>query len=250
MAKQRSQLKILLLQIRDDAATCQEELDEFVRYSGLAPEQFSCLNVFQTPAFEADCLFGFDALFVGGSSDASVTRPEVYPFVEDTKRLLISCLAEELPVFASCFGFQAVIEALGGRVVTDQENMEMGTYPLQLTKAASEDVLFHDVPDEFWAVSGHKERAISLPESAVLLAYTDRCPYHAIRMTGKPFYAFQFHPEVNPEDLKLRITRYCERYLDSTAALESIFKTLQSETPIANQLIGKFVDRVLLSSDD
>lgn len=250
MTKQRSQLKILLLQIRDDSVTCQEELDEFIRYSGLAPEQFFCLNAFQTPKFESDCLDGFDALFVGGSSDASVTQPDVYPFVEDTKRLLVDCLTTELPVFASCFGFQAVIEALGGQVVVDAENMEMGTYPLQLTAAAHEDVLFHDAPDGFWAVSGHKERAISLPESAVLLAYTDRCPYHAIRMRGKPFYAFQFHPEVNPDDLKLRITRYCERYLDSAEALESIFKTLQSETPIANQLIGKFVDRILLSSSD
>ena len=245
MTNRRSQLKILLLQIRDDQTTCQEELDEFVRFSGLAVEQFSTLNTFATPEFEPGCLDGYDALFVGGSSDASVTQPEQYPFVEDSKRLLLHCLKEEIPVFASCFGFQVAVEALGGQVVVDKASMEMGTYPLQLTEAAATDELFHDVPNGFWAVSGHKERAISLPAAAVLLAYSTRCPYHAFKIASKPFYAFQFHPEVDPPDLTARITRYQSRYLDDADHLSQVLQNLQ-ETPIANQLIAKFVDRILL----
>ena len=247
MTKQRSQLKILLLQIRDDAETCQEEFDEFVRYSRLDAQQFRVLNAFATPSFDVACMEGYDALFVGGSSDASVTQPEQYPFVSDAKRLLRHCLEQSIPVFASCFGFQAAIEALGGQVIVDVANMEMGTYPLHLTEAASADALFHDVPNGFWAVSGHKERAISLPAGAILLAYSERCPYHAFRMANKPFYAFQFHPEIDPADLKVRITRYQSRYLDSAAALTAILQGLQ-ETPIANQLIEKFVDRILIGS--
>ncbi|MBW4578077.1 MAG: type 1 glutamine amidotransferase [Tildeniella nuda ZEHNDER 1965/U140] len=246
MTKQRAQLKLLLLQIRDDAETCQEEFDEFVRYSRLNAHQFAVLNVFATPEFDSTCMEGYDALFVGGSSDASVTQPELYPFVASAKRLLVHCLEQSIPVFASCFGFQAAIEALGGQVIVDVANMEMGTYPLQLTEAAAVDVLFHDVPNEFWAVSGHKERAVSLPDGAILLAYSDLCPYHAFRMEGKPFYAFQFHPEIDPADLTVRITRYQHRYLDSAEALDAILQSLQA-TPIANQLMEKFVDRILLA---
>ncbi|HEY9909167.1 MAG TPA: type 1 glutamine amidotransferase [Thermosynechococcaceae cyanobacterium] len=245
MAKHRSQLQILLLQIRDDEPTCREELNEFVRYSGLALEQFGVLNAFATPNFQPDCMNGYDALFVGGSSDASVTQPDRYPFVENIKQLLLDCLAQSTPVFASCFGFQAVVEALGGRVVVDEPNMEMGTYSIRLTEAAAQDPLLHDAPDGFWAVSGHKERAIALPEAAILLAYTDRCPYHAFRIADKPFYGFQFHPEIDPPDLASRITRYQHRYLDSEAALAQVLSNLQ-DTSIANQLIQKFVDRILL----
>ena len=245
MAKHRSQLQILLLQIRDDEATCREELNELVRYSGLALEQFGVLNAFATPHFQPDCMDGYDALFVGGSSDASVTQPDRYPFVENIEHLLLDCLAHSTPVFASCFGFQAVVEALGGRVVVDEPNMEMGTYSIRLTEAAAQDPLLHDAPDGFWAVSGHKERAIALPEAAILLAYTDRCPYHAFRIADKPFYGFQFHPEINPPDLASRITRYQHRYLDSEAALAQVLSNLQ-DTSIANQLIQKFVDRILL----
>jgi GMP synthase (glutamine-hydrolysing) len=247
MVKQCSQLKILLLQIRDDEITCLEELNEFVRFSGLERHQFTALNTFATPQFDPPtCMEGYDALFVGGSSDASVTQPERYPFVEDSKRLVLHCLKEDIPVFASCFGFQVAVEALGGRVVLDQENMEMGTYRLTLTEAATTDRLFHDVPREFWAVSGHKERAVSLPQEAILLAFSERCPYHAFKIANKPFYGFQFHPEVDPADLTSRITRYQARYLDSADRLTESLQDLQ-DTAIANQLIKKFVDRILLA---
>ena len=41
--------------------------------------------------------------------------------------------------------------------------MEMGTYPLWLTEDAATDLLFHDVPNGFLAISGHKERAVLMP---------------------------------------------------------------------------------------
>lgn len=248
MVKRRSHLSILLLQIRDDAVTCQEELAEFVRYSQLDATQFSVLNTFETPEFEPGCIESYDALFVGGSSDASVTQPNRYPFVEPTKQLLVHCVKERIPVFASCFGFQAAVEALGGQVVVDKDAMEMGTYSLQLTPAAATDALLYDVPNRFWAVSGHQERAVSMPVDSILLAFSDRCPYHAFKMANAPFYGFQFHPEVDPQDLTARITRYQARYLDSTDALSEILRTLQVETPVANRLIAKFVDRILLTS--
>lgn len=247
MPKQRQHLKILLMQIRDDEVTRLEELDEFIRFGQLQPEQIDVLDVFKRPEFESDCLEGYDALFVGGSSDASVTQPDRYPFVESAKRLLADCLVRNIPVFASCFGFQAAVEALGGKVIVDKENMEMGTYPLWLTEAAQSDVLLHDVPNGFWAVSGHKERAVTMPETAILLAFSDRCPYHAFKMPDKPFYGFQFHPEVDAADLTTRITRYKARYLEGDDHLTQVLQNLQ-DTAIANQLIAKFVDRLLLAA--
>ena len=245
MAKQRSDLKILLLQIRSDAITRLEELDEFGRYGRLEAHQFSVLDVFSTPDFSPTEIEGYDALFIGGSSDASVTQPALYPFVEPTKKLIVHCLDKSIPVFASCFGFQAAIEALGGQVIVDKPNMEMGTYPIWLTENAASDLLFHDVPNGFLAISGHKERAISMPKDAILLAYSDLCPFHAFKIVDKPFYGFQFHPEVDAKDLVARISRYHERYLDDRALLDRILDQVQN-TPIANQLIEKFVDRILL----
>ena len=162
MIKTRTQLRILYLQIRNDAVTRHEELQEFARYSSLDASQFSILNVFDTPNFPPDCVDGYDALFVGGSSDASVLKPDQYPFVQPAKVLLQYCVTQNMPVFASCFGFQLGVEALGGKVIRDPQRMEMGIYPMQLTPAARQDLLFCDIPNNFLVVSGHQERAILL----------------------------------------------------------------------------------------
>jgi GMP synthase (glutamine-hydrolysing) len=77
MAPTRAKLRILYLQIREDRPTRIEELQEFVFYSGLAQQQFTTLNVFDTPCFGADTASKYDAVFIGGSSDASVLKPSI-----------------------------------------------------------------------------------------------------------------------------------------------------------------------------
>ena len=113
MPKRKSNLKILLMQIRKDPQILQEELQSFSDYSGLARNQFTVLNVFQTPHFKPSVADGFDALFIGGASDANVLKPEKYPFVSECQQTLLHCLENEIPVFASCFGFQLAVLALG-----------------------------------------------------------------------------------------------------------------------------------------
>ena len=76
--KKTSDLKILLLQIRDDEITMEEEFYEFVQFSGLAAEQFTVLNTFITSDFDVSAIEHHDALFIGGSSDASVLKPEEF----------------------------------------------------------------------------------------------------------------------------------------------------------------------------
>lgn len=245
MTTDRANLRILYLQIRNDPVTRVEELQEFARHSQLNEQQFTILNVFDEPIFSSDCADAYDAVFVGGSSDASVLQPDQYPFIHPAKQLLKHCVEQSIPVFASCFGFQLGVEALGGIVIHDPQRMEMGIYPMQMTPAASEDQLFADIPDPFLVVSGHKERAIKLPPRTQLLAFTERCPYHAFKVMDKPFYGFQFHPEVDHHDLAARITRYQDRYLESDGALQSILDNLHP-TPESNQLIQKFVNRILL----
>ena len=48
---QRQDLKILLLQIRDDTNVRKEELESFAKYSQLDVSQIDVLNVFDTPKF-------------------------------------------------------------------------------------------------------------------------------------------------------------------------------------------------------
>ncbi len=238
--------KVLLMQIRDNPRVRQEELDSFIRFSGLAPEQIDVLNVFDTPQFSTGIMQDYDSLLVGGASEASVLEPETYTFLDPSMDLLNHCLEKEIPVFASCFGFQLAVVALGGRLVKDKTDYEMGTIPINLTPVAHDDPVFAGTPDGFRAVSVHKERAPELPEFCELLAYTSACP-HAFRVKGKPFWAFQFHPEVDRETLLERLTIFSAGYTEGSEHLQEVLAGIQ-ETPESNQLLGNFVQRVLMSN--
>lgn len=247
MPKQRHELKLLLLQIRDTQETCIEEHESFAKYSGLKSSQIDILNVFETPFFEPHVIDGYDALFVGGSSEASVLEPEKYPFLEDCKRLLHYCIEQEIPTFASCFGHQLAVIALGGEIIHDEKDFEMGVIPISLNENAKDDPIFRDTPDGFLAISVHRERTLEAPNGCIPLAFTSPCS-HSFRVAGKPFWTAQFHPEVDRQVLVDRLTRYKARYTSGDDHLEKILANAV-ETPESNGLLKKFVDRVLLTGN-
>lgn len=240
--------KVLLLQIRADKRVMVEELEKFVLYSGLSSEQIDVHNVFQEPNFNPQIIDKYNALFVGGASEANVLQPEKYPFVNSSIQLLQYCIQKNKPVFASCFGFQLAILALEGEILHDEIGFEMGTIPIQLTEAAKNDPLFKNVESGFYAVSVHQQKAVDLPAGCELLAFTDFC-LHSFRVAGKPFWAFQFHPEVDRQTLVDRLTIYKKRYTAGDDHLDQVLRAAV-ETPESNHLVQKFVEWVRSQNDD
>lgn len=80
--------------------------------------------------------------------------------------LILACIEQDIPVLASCFGFQLAVQALGGKV---RDPMEMGPYAMHLTAVGEQDPLFAGCPNPSLAISGHQERALTLPKAAILL---------------------------------------------------------------------------------
>lgn len=253
MKKEKTQLHILLLQMRKDDETRQEELLEFVRYSGLGVHQFTQLDVFSTPSFDPNILDTYDALFMGGSSDDPDDRvnldPAIYPFITDVERIFQYAADTGTPTFLSCMGFQIAGNCFGGEMIIDKEHMEMGTYPISLTEDGMHDPLFSHTPQSFVAVSGHKKRLNTLPPGFIKLASSDLCPIHAIKLVGKPFYGFQFHPEIDQKDLRARLLRYRHKSYFDDMSEEQFQKMCDAveKTAEANTLVTHFVDQVLLA---
>ena len=146
---QRKDIKILLLQIRDDHKVRREELESFAKYSQLKIEQIDVLNVFDTPHFKSDVLNGYDALYVGGASEANVLEPEKYAFIKDCIELIKFAGEIGLPTFASCFGFQLAILAFGGEVLSKDKDYEMGSIPIKLTNLAEIDLFLRELKMNF-----------------------------------------------------------------------------------------------------
>jgi GMP synthase (glutamine-hydrolysing) len=204
-------MTILLLQARNHGDRAKiEERRSFAKKTGLAENQIVPHDLLKgPPALEK--IRSHDVLMAGGSGEYYVSKQNLPHFDQ-----LLAVLAEVVeighPTFASCFGFQLLVQALGGKIVFEPEKMEVGTHKIRLTKAGSKDSLFRQMPASFNAQLGRKDRALHLPSNAIHLASSEKCPFQALRIIDKPIWATQFHPELSGEENKNRFQRYIDGY--------------------------------------
>jgi len=243
-----SRLRFTLLQARNPADDARlDEQRAFAARLGLAPEELRSIDVLSAK-LDDSVLEGCDVLLVGGSGEYSVldAHPPIVAFIDFLARAADS----GRPIFASCFGFQALVQGLGGSVVADEDHAEVGTYWLERLPAAANDALFHDLPDGFWAQLGHKDRAETMPACLVPLARSAVTPYQAFRMRDRPVYGTQFHPELTWRDNRGRFERYMVQYGRLFGEDEAV-RRLESHrpSPEANTLLGRFVERIVRAGE-
>jgi GMP synthase (glutamine-hydrolysing) len=241
--KNKSDLKILLLQIREDPIVRKEELSSFAIFSSINESQITIHNVFDKPVFEPTIIEGFDALFIGGASEASVLEKEKYHFLISGYRLIHYVVEKSIPTFASCFGFQMAVMAFGGSIIRDTTDFEMGTCPINIKESAKDDPIFYQVKTQFLAVSVHQEKAMELPDNCELLADNENC-CQVFRVKQKPFWAFQFHPELDRETLTQRLNIFKEKYTDNIDHFNSVIQSLK-DTPDSNSLLNNFIKHII-----
>ena len=236
-------VRMLLLQARrGDDPMREHEQRCFVARTGLPPANVVPHDLCDGPP-SVTCLRQFDALTVGGSGEFYVSRGNL-PRWDAFLDFLREAIEREHPTFASCFGFQAIVFALGGKLVHDPQHAEVGTFELSLTADGTADPLFGELPIRFMAQMGHKDRASDFPEGALNMASSERCTFQALRLPGKPIWATQFHPELDRDTNLERLRRYLREYgpedPDELAAFEDGFL----ESPESSSLLTRFLQLV------
>ena len=212
----------------------------FVTNTALRPECFVTHDLLESPPTFAQ-LRRYDALMIGGSGDFYVSKRNL-PEFDRLLDLFLEVIEAGHPTFASCFGYQCMIVALGGEVLHDPRHTEVGTYELTLTEIGQEDELFGQLPKRFQSQMGHKDRAARQPDEVPNLASSELCPYQALRIRGKPVWATQFHPELCRVTNRERF----QHYLDGYAAHMSEAERAQAlsrfrESPEASSLLSRFI---------
>ena len=184
-----------------------------------------------------------DVVLIGGSGEHSVVRGG--PWLSRALDTMTELYAKSRPTFASCWGFQAMAQALGGTVVTDRDRAEVGTAWVELTHDGEADPVFGPLGRRFRVPIGHEDVGTKIPKSARLLASSDLVENQAFVFLDKPIYATQFHPELNRADLVARLTKYTE-YLPLTGH-KSIkeFEDNTPETPESESILPRFLKEVL-----
>lgn len=237
-----SRLRYLLLQTRnsDDAMRAQE-VGCFARVLGCDMGDIDVVD-FLVRAPTAIELGRADVVLLGGSGHYSAAGEGVW--LERALDTLRELHRTAKPTFASCWGFQAMSRAMGGRCVHDVSRGELGTIELRLTEAGRADTLFRDLPSKLSAHAGHQDYVVELPPDAILLASSELVPNQAFQFSGKPIYCTQFHPELDCAAMFERVVAYPE-YVERMSGLTlEKFRASCRETPEANLLLRRFVDLV------
>jgi len=234
-------MKLLLLQARNpDDPMGAHEVQCFVDRCDVPPSTVVPHDLLGGPP-TMEQVRQHDALLIGGSGDYYVSKGNLpkWPAFCD---FLLELVAAGHPTFASCFGYQSIIHALGGSVINDPPNTEVGTFALELTGAGRDDPLLGQLPPSFLAQMGHKDRAATLPEGIDNLASSPRAPLQALRIPDKPIWATQFHPELDRKTNLERFDRYLEGYAKYMSAQEQATARAEfRESPGASALLRKFL---------
>ena len=114
-------------------------------------------------------------------------------YAEGAPRIPDWVFEKRLPVLGICYGMQALVHQLGGKVVPG-DVQEYGSAVLH--QNGSDSPLFHGLPPSFQVWMSHGDKIADLPAGFSSLAYTENSPVAGLG-NGGHIYGLQFHPEVN-----------------------------------------------------
>ena len=239
-------LRYMLLQVRNhDDPMAGHEVECFARALRCKPAQIREFDLLSGVPTAAD-LNRVDVVLLGGSGDYSVSKGGSWmPRALEAMRTLHET---SKPTFASCWGFQAMTEALGGRVVADADRAEVGTHAVSLTDPGREDPLFGplaEAGESFPAQMGHQDVVDRLPDGAVLLAASELAN-QAFHFPGKPIYCTQFHPELDRATLLDRLRKY-PSYIERITGMAygDFVEKCTRESPHTDALLPRYVKLVM-----
>ena len=129
--------------------------------------------------------------FILSGGPASVYEPEA-PMIPEY------VLRSGLPILGICYGMQALVHQLGGKVVPGKQR-EYGQALLRLKTASSP--LFENLAPELLVWMSHGDDIVELPPGFEVLGHSDSSPYCAIALNGAIF-GLQFPPLPLIEDGK------------------------------------------------
>ncbi|MCA9232365.1 MAG: type 1 glutamine amidotransferase [Planctomycetales bacterium] len=239
-------LRFLLLQIRDaDDPIRPQEVGCFVRAIGCEEQAVIPLDLLS--GFPTDAqLQKVDAVLIGGSGNYSAAGQS--PWLDSTLAGFRRLVELRKPTFASCWGFQAIARAMGGRCIHDPPHAELGTLEFQLTPAGLYDPLFGGLPDPFLGLAGHEDHVVELPPGAVLLASSPLVKHQAFRLADMPIYCTQFHPELDLKAFLERVAQYPQYVKRIAGATLEQFARSCREAPDTPQLLRRFAQLVIANS--
>jgi GMP synthase (glutamine-hydrolysing) len=243
--------RFLIIQIRPEDETADNELEAFMKFGGIEPDEIHRVQAERAAIPKLD-VTNYAAVIVGGGpsnfSDKNKSDNTIR-MEADIMRVVEQVITHDVPFLGACYGFSALVCALQGVVSKEKYSETVGATTIRLTSEGLSDPLTKNLPASFRAFGGHKEACQMLPKDAVCLADSETCPVQMIRYKHN-VYATQFHPELDTDGLILRINIYKHAgYFPPEDAELLIAAGRREEVTIPQQILQNFVENARRLAD-
>ncbi|MEM9336339.1 MAG: glutamine amidotransferase [Patescibacteria group bacterium] len=239
--------QFLILQLRPEDETSDNEYEAFLKFGGLKPEETKRIRIEKAGIPDDIDPHDYAAILVGGSpfdiSTPAAEKSEIQNKIEaDFKKLFDVVVAEDIPFLGACSGNGLLGNYLGA-TISKQYGEPVGGIDGNITEEGKNDPLLKDFPGTIRVLVGHKEACDDVPPQATLLVRGDSCPVQMFRV-GENVYATQFHPEADAAGFTVRINTYKHHgYFKPEEADDLIASVEQEATPYAQEILKRFVER-------
>jgi len=154
---------------------------------------------------------------------------------------ILRCRDAGLPVLGVCYGHQLMARVLGATVAPDPQGLELGNTPVTLTPAGRMSKLFDKIPDSFDVLSSHSDVVSNLPSGVIHTVAGTFAPIQGIQDSTQLLHGVQFHPETDPEVLRLIWNPRRELWRPRVRFnLDEVLDNLQP-TPWGQQILHNFL---------
>lgn len=246
-ADMKANKPVLIMQLRPEDETSDNEYQAFLKYGELAESQTRRLRVEKNGIPGDLSIDDYSAIIVGGSpfdiSEQNEKKSAIQHKIEaDFNRLLKQVVESDFPFLGACSG-NGLLGSYLGTPISKKYGEAVGCVKLDITEEGKQDPLLSGFPDQIGVMLGHKEACDSVPMGAVLLMTGEVCPVQMFRV-GRNVYATQFHPEGDCEGFSLRIETYKHYgYFEPHEAEQLIKDVCRENTPYAQKILQRFVQR-------
>lgn len=226
--------KAILIQIRKDKNIAVQEYKSFLNIAERANVDLEAINVYYQDLNLEKIIKNYSFILVGGS-DISVK--DDFPQKQKIAEVIKIAVKNKKPFLGICFGFQLIIEFLGGKVIRDKKKAEFGTKKIIIEKSSIKDKIFSDISRVFDAQEVHNWSVVKKPSNSTIIAMGNNI-IQGIKINNTPVYGFQFHAELTRGDMLERMNYYNKledvAYSFSQSDFKKVFSSKKSENIILN----------------